>query len=180
VSPLPLVGILSVPIPRIAATLNGASRADRNDLSREATGSGLGFPVDLTAHARAQFRLMNMKQRVTLLRLCLVIAAILTTTFGFAGTHGNFQSGKLLDVSSDERLYEGTSLRNAIYQVQVGDVIYSARGERLRRRSGDAGHGLIVGDSIQVAIDGDSLFLLRPDGKEIKAKIVKRQRADAK
>src|ERR1039458_638983 len=118
---------------------------------------------------------MNAKQRLTLLRLCLVIAAILTTTFGFAGTHGNFQSGKLLDVGSDERLYEGTSLRNAIYQVQVGDIIYSTRGERLRRHSGDAGHGLIVGDVVQVAIDGDNLFLQRPDGKEIKTKIVKRQ-----
>jgi hypothetical protein len=61
--------------------------------------------------------------------------------------------------------------------VEVGGVIYSARGDRERRHSGDPGHGLIIGDPVQAAIDGEYLILLKPDGKELKAKIVKRERA---
>jgi len=94
----------------------------------------------------------------------------------FAGKR-EFQTGKLLNVDSDERLVERTTIRRAIYQVQLGDIIYFARGERLRRRSGDPGHGLVIGDSVQVAIDEENLLLKRPDGKEIKAKIIKRTRA---
>jgi hypothetical protein len=94
-----------------------------------------------------------------------------------AETHRDFQTGKLLDVGLEERLVEGTTHKYATYEVQIGDVVYFARGERLHKNSGDAGHGLIVGDPVKVAIDGDNLILQRPDGKEIKAKITKRQRA---
>jgi hypothetical protein len=99
---------------------------------------------------------------------------------GVAGTPHQFQTGKLLDVGSDERAVEGTTIIHAVYQVQVGDLIYFARGERVRRHSGDPAHGLVVGDPVKVAIDGEDLILQRPDGKEIKAKIVRRQRADSK
>lgn len=97
-----------------------------------------------------------------------------------AGPHSEFQLGKLLDVSSDERLYEGTTHRYAIYEVQLRDLVYFARGEKLSRHAGDPGHGLVVGDTVQVAVDGDNLILQRPDGKQIKAKIIKRQRPDTK
>jgi hypothetical protein len=120
------------------------------------------------------------KTRLFTLRRVSVVLVFLSAVYCSAGTHREFQSGKLLDVSSDERFVEGTSFRYAIYQVQVGDVVYFGRGERLHRHSGDPGHGLIVGDPVQAAIDGDGLFLQRPDGKEIKTKIVKRQRADIK
>jgi hypothetical protein len=36
---------------------------------------------------------------------------------------------------------------------------------------------LIIGDPVQAAIDGEDLILLRPDGRELKAKIVRRERA---
>jgi len=47
----------------------------------------------------------------------------------------------------------------------------------MRRRTGDPGKGLIVGDPVKVAIDKDELILLNPDGKEMKMKITKRARA---
>jgi hypothetical protein len=97
----------------------------------------------------------------------------------WAESHHEFQNGKLLDISYDERLEEGTTYRRAIYHVQVGDIVYLGRGERVKRHSGDPGHGLIIGDPVKAAIDGDNLILQRPDGKEIKAKIVKRERPKA-
>jgi hypothetical protein len=123
----------------------------------------------------------NLKRLSSFLRLSVIVCISLAAPYSSAGgAHRDFQSGKLLEVSSDERFVEGSSFRRAIYEVQVGDVVYFARGERLGRRSGDPGHGLIVGDSVQAALNGDNLILKRPDGKEIKAKIIKRQRADAK
>ncbi len=107
----------------------------------------------------------------------LLLGCLATSASLIASTHTQYQSGKLLDVSDDERLDEGTTMRWAVYKVQVGDIVYTARGERLRHHSGDAGHGLVVGDEVQVAVEDDKIFLKRPDGKEIKAKIVKRTRA---
>jgi hypothetical protein len=109
-------------------------------------------------------------------KLWLVLALVLCTGVVSAAKH-EFQTGKLLDIADDERLYSGTSLRWAVFTVQVDDVIYTARGQRMRRRSGDPGKGLIVGDPVKVAIDKEDLILLNPDGKEMKMKITKRARA---
>jgi hypothetical protein len=89
----------------------------------------------------------------------------------------DFQMGQLAGISTDETLFEGTSYRRAIFTVQIGDLVITARGDRIRRRSGDIGQGLIVGDAVQVAIDGGDLIFLKPDGKEMKTKIIKRARA---
>ena len=35
---------------------------------------------------------------------------------------------------------------------------------------------MIIGDPIKVAVDGGDLILLKPDGKELKVKIMKRER----
>ncbi len=108
------------------------------------------------------------------------LAGALALTFANAlpgAAKHDFQTGKLVNIDSDERIFQGTSFRWAIFTVQVGDLVYTARGERVRRRSGDPGHGLIIGDPVQIAVDGDNLILLRPDGKELKAKITRRERA---
>jgi hypothetical protein len=56
-------------------------------------------------------------------------------------------------------------------------LVYTARGERIRRRSGDIAQGLIIGDALQVALDGNEyLILLKPDGRELKTKIITRAR----
>lgn len=96
--------------------------------------------------------------------------------FAAAAKH-DFQTGKLINIDSEETLINGTSFRSAILKVEVAGVVYSARGERMRRHSGDPGHGLIIGDPVQAAIDGENLILLKPDGKELKAKITRRERA---
>jgi hypothetical protein len=119
---------------------------------------------------------MNKSWLLVLLGFSVVFSVVFVPATQ-AETHRDFQSGKLLDIGSEERLIDGTSYKYATYKVQIGDVIYFTRGERLNRHSGDPGHGLIVGDTVKVAIDGGSLILQRPDGKEIKAKITKRERA---
>jgi hypothetical protein len=104
------------------------------------------------------------------------VALVLCAGVASAAKH-EFQTGKLVDIADDERLYEGTSLRWAVFTVQVEDIVYTARGQRTRRRTGDPGKGLIVGDPVKVAINKDELILLNPDGKEMKMKITKRARA---
>jgi hypothetical protein len=97
--------------------------------------------------------------------------------FVTGATKHDFQTGKLINIDFEERLISGTSFRWAILTVQVGGVVYSARGDRMRRHSGDPGHGLIIGDPVQAAVEGEDLILRRPDGKELKAKITRRERA---
>lgn len=109
-------------------------------------------------------------------KLWLIVAFCLTAIVASATKH-EFQTGKLVNVSDDERLYRGTTDRWAVFTVQVDDIIYTARGQSMRRRTGDPGKGLIVGDPVKVAIDKDELILLNPDGKEMKMKITKRARA---
>jgi hypothetical protein len=112
-------------------------------------------------------------------RVLLVVALTLMLPTIFLGaTKRNFQTGKLVSVTEDEMLDEGTSFRWPIFTVQIADLVYTARGGRIRRRSGDLGQGLIIGDAIQVALDGSEyLIFLKPDGKELKTKIIKRARA---
>jgi hypothetical protein len=113
-------------------------------------------------------------------RRILFIGALALTlaTFLLGAVKRDFHTGKLVSVTEDERLIEGTSHRWAVFTVQVGDLLYTARGERIRRRSGDIAQGLIIGDAVQVALDGSEyLILLKPDGKELRVKIITRARA---
>jgi hypothetical protein len=87
-----------------------------------------------------------------------------------------YQTGKLLDVTTDERLVEGTTVRHAIFTVQIGELVYTTRGGHISHHAGDYAQGLIVGDAVQVSIDGEHMLLLKPDGKELKTKIIKRAR----
>jgi co-chaperonin GroES (HSP10) len=123
---------------------------------------------------------MNKTSLLTLLRVSVGFSVLLSSVCLCAGAHHEFQAGKLLDISSDERVEKGTTYKYAVYQVQVGDIVYFGRGEKVSKHPGDRGHGLIVGDPVQAAIDGTDLILQRPDGKEIKTKIIKRQRPGAK
>jgi hypothetical protein len=93
----------------------------------------------------------------------------------------SFKTGKLLDVTTEEILMQGTSMRHAIFTVQIGDIVYTLQGKHLVYLKGrDYAEGLIVGDPVQVSIEGNEVFLLRPDGKELKTSILKRERAAAK
>ena len=94
-------------------------------------------------------------------------------------TKRTFTAGKLLDIGASERVIDGTVYKSAEFTVQVADIVYTARGARIKRWTKDVGQGLIVGDPVQVAIDGGTLIFLKPDGKEMKATITKRTRAQA-
>jgi hypothetical protein len=114
------------------------------------------------------------------MRTSLSIIAVTVALLG--GAHAadqkhDYKTGKLIDIGTDEAVVKGTQFRSALFTVQVADLIYTARGGRVRRGSGDIGQGLIVGDPVQVAIDGDHLIFLKPDGKEMKTTIIKRTRA---
>ena len=113
----------------------------------------------------------NLKVRKAAILFCMLAFSF----GGFASTR-DYQTGKLLDVGYDDILHSGSSQRHALYQVRLGDVIYSAEGDKLKHKA-DPGHGLVVGDDVRVAVEGDRLYLRRPDGKDIKATIVKRERA---
>jgi hypothetical protein len=109
-------------------------------------------------------------------RVCLLLV-LLTSTCALASNHDRvYVSGKLLSSGTAERLMQGTSFNNALITVQAGDVIYTARGGRVTRHSGEIVPGVIIGDPVQVSIDGGTLRLKLPSGKEFKATIVKRER----
>ena len=94
-------------------------------------------------------------------KLLVIFAGLALAAALFAGQKHEFQTGKLLNVTTDERFVEGTSIIRAIFIVQIGDMTYTARGERVRPHSGDIGQGLIVGDPVKAIVDGDDLLLLR-------------------
>lgn len=98
--------------------------------------------------------------------------------------HG-FATGNLLDVTT---MANRSGYRFAVFVVRIGDLVYTGEGDRLGHvtdslitfavtRSGDDGHDLIVGDPIEASIDRDHMVILKPNGKELKTKIIKRERA---
>lgn len=109
-------------------------------------------------------------------RAVLSIALVMLLVPAMIAAKLDFQTGRLMDIAADETLVKGTTRRWAVFTVQVGDVVYTARGDRLGQKSGDPGKGLIVGDTVQVAVDHDDLILRKPNGKEMKVKITKRAR----
>jgi hypothetical protein len=113
-----------------------------------------------------------MKAYIALVVLCCSLCAV---GYGEKRSH-EYQTGKLTDISTDERLIEGTTYRHVIFTIQVGALVYTTRGGHARNRGGDMGKSLVVGDPVKVAEDGDHLLLLLPDGKELKTKVVRRAR----
>ena len=105
----------------------------------------------------------------------IVLCTLVLSVASFASAR-DFQTGKLVDVGCDDVLHGGSSQRHAVYHIRLGDMIYSAEGDKLKHNA-DPAHGLVVGDDVRVAVEGDHLFLRRPDGKDIKTTIVKRERA---
>jgi len=104
--------------------------------------------------------------------------AFLATTIGIAAENHNFQTAKLLDIDTTVK-ERWANDRYAQFTIQVGDLVYTARGARVKYSQGDLGQGLIVGDPVQVAIQGKDLLLVKPNGKEMKTTIMKRARAQA-
>ena len=113
-------------------------------------------------------------------RICvtlLVLLGMLTHgRVGLAKDHP-FVQGVLLDATVDERVKKGSTAARAVYVVQVEDLVYTVQGEAVKTGTKDYTKGLIVGDPVEVSVDGEHLFLRRPNGKEIKTDVLKRARA---
>jgi hypothetical protein len=106
----------------------------------------------------------------------IALGVMLTTTFLGQGKAG-YVAGKFLGVDTEDQTTKKETIRTAVFTVQVGDLIYTARGEKVKPKTGDLAEGLIVNDPVQTLIDGEKIVLLKPDGKELRLKIIKRARA---
>ena len=92
-----------------------------------------------------------------------------------------YQKGKYLDVDSQayQKLVGDTSVlrHENDLSVQIDDIVYVGQCEEKRHFSSCRPGAWIVGDMIDVRIDKDSMYLKKPDGGELKTRIVKRVRA---
>ena len=105
-------------------------------------------------------------------QILLVVALTLS-----AQTKREFQKGELLSITSGKGLDENATHRWAIFTVQIGDVIYTGSGKRIHHSRDDYSEGLNPGDKVQAAISGFEMILIKPNGGELKTKIIKRERA---
>ncbi len=99
-----------------------------------------------------------------------------TTIHGAAGS--DFQAGEVLSITSDRGLDGVATHRWAVFTVQIGGIIYTASGKRIKHSSDDYSEGLSAGDSVRAAISGNEMILRKPHGGELKTKIIKRARAE--
>ena len=92
-----------------------------------------------------------------------------------------YQKGKYLDVSSQayQKVVGDISVlrHENDMSVQIGDVIYVGQCEEKRHFSSCRPETWIIGDLIDVRIENDHMYLKKPDGGEVKTRIVKRVRA---
>ena len=108
----------------------------------------------------------------------LVLALVVTC---FAADKA-YQTGKLLDVDSQlyQKLVGDTTVtrhQNDL-SVQVGDIIYVGECHERKRWSSCRPGNWIVGDPIEVRVDKDEMYLRKPNGGEVKTRIVKRVRVN--
>ena len=93
-----------------------------------------------------------------------------------------YQKGKYLDVASKEyqKLVGDRSVtrHENDLSVQIDDLIYVGQCEEQKYFSSCRPGTWIIGDIIDVRIDKNSMYLRKPDGGEVKTRIVKRVRAD--
>jgi hypothetical protein len=91
--------------------------------------------------------------------------------------NGDFQKGELLSVTSGKGLDNDATHHWAIFTVQVADVIFTGSGKRIHHQSDDYSEGLNPGDTVYIAINGSEMILRKPNGGELKTKIIKRAHA---
>ncbi len=124
------------------------------------------------------------------IRTILICLILVTCTLVWAGEAKVYQQAKLLDYSSEDRsMYNYTTYNNYgtlltvpnrynfkdyFIIIGLGDLVimgsYTAKFRWTYKPN------WIIGDIVNVRIDGDKLFIQRPDGKELKTTIVKRSR----
>jgi hypothetical protein len=115
------------------------------------------------------------------MRRLILVLALATAVVGLAADKV-YQKGKYLDVNSQayQKLVGDTSVlrHENDLSVQIDDLIYIGQCEEKRHFSSCRPGTWIIGDLIDVRIEKDYMYLKKPDGGELKTRIVKRVRAN--
>ncbi len=115
---------------------------------------------------------MNKVCRIALLSL-------LTLAGSLAFAARTYETGRLLNATTEDRLKHGTSDDHAVYTVQIEDMIYTVRGEKVKANTKDYTQGMVIGDPVEARVDGEHVYLRTPRGKQIKTDILTRARGNA-
>lgn len=107
------------------------------------------------------------------------VLVLCLSTFSAIAAHV-FQTGKLTNATTEDTMKKGTSHRYVIYTVQIQDMVYTLRGGSLSPKAKDYTKGLIVGDPVQASVEGEHVILKKPNGKEMKTTVLKRERVAAR
>lgn len=108
------------------------------------------------------------------------LAVVLLFAFVANAAEKTYETGKLVDLQqSDMRAGDGSKMPPLFcLAIQVHDITYLVEHQG-RWAWSDKPTELIVGDPVEVRIDGSKLFLKMPKG-EYKATITRRERNDAR
>ncbi|HET9101159.1 MAG TPA: hypothetical protein VFN62_12260 [Acidobacteriaceae bacterium] len=107
------------------------------------------------------------------------VLALCLSTFSAFAAHV-FQTGKLISATTEDTMKKGTSHRHVVLTVQIQGMIYTLRGGSVSPKAKDYTKGLIVGDPVQASVDGEHVILKKPNGKDMKTTILKRERVAGK
>ena len=88
-----------------------------------------------------------------------------------------FQKAELLSITSGRGLDNDASHRWAFFAVQIGNIIYTGSGKRIKHQTDDYQEGLSAGDRVEAAVSGNEMILRKPNGGELKTRIVKKEPA---
>jgi hypothetical protein len=106
-----------------------------------------------------------------ILMLALLTATLQTTV---QASKPELPPGEVLSVTAERGLDGVATHRFAIFTVQIGDVIFTASGKRIKHSTDNYQEGLNPGDKVGAVINGNDLILKKPNGGELKTKIIKR------
>jgi hypothetical protein len=107
--------------------------------------------------------------------LCMVALALTLLTTLCAET--KFEKAELLSITSGKGLDNDATHRWAFFTVQIGNVIYTGSGKRIKHKTDNYQEGLSAGDAIEASVSGNDLILRKPNGGEVKTRIVKKEPA---
>ncbi len=113
------------------------------------------------------------------LRWMLVLLLIMPAGRAAVAFDHSYQQGRLVDATTENREKKGNTTTRAIFTVQAGEMVYTVRGEKVGAKAKDYTEGMIVGDPVDVAVEGEHVYLRTPKGKELKTDVLKRARAGA-
>ena len=114
--------------------------------------------------------------RIRATSLCLFVVAVVTGTAGAEKQEP--AEGELLSIIVVKGLDGVASHRWSVFTVQVGDIIYTGSGKRVRHPLDDYNEGFKPGDKVRAEIRGNDMTIKKPGVRALKTKIMKRLSAN--